>query len=180
MKLVFGLLSTALLSNAAVSAQPLRPYWFLLKDDQRTWCGYLSEQKFQAQAGEIKPLESARLTLMAGAPKEITYQVQPESGDWVIADKYSFYSGSIKLKRATIFAQTGIQVFQESEIHAGKASPLKTVSVKNLNGTAASAKDLDYPNLPIEKGASEFPFLSIAQEMGKKSTPVLCGKPSAR
>lgn len=180
MKLISGLLLAAFLSNAAAGASPSRSYWFLLNNDQKTWCGYSNEQKFQAQAARVKPLESARITLVSGAPREITYQVQPESGDWVIADKYSFSPGSIKLKRATIFAQTGTQVFQDSEIRSGKASPLKTVSVKNLNGAAASAKDLDYPDLPMKKAAAEFPFLGLAKAMSKKSIPALCSKPAYR
>lgn len=175
MKLAMGVLVAAFLSTAALGGSTPRSYWFLMNDDQ-TWCGYADEKKFQAQAEEVKPLESARLTLASGVPSEITYQIQPESGDWVIADKYSILPKVMKVKRATIFVQSGIEVIQEGDVRTGAASPLKITSVKNLKGQPASSENLDYPDLPIKTNISAFPFVSLAETMYKKSLPRLCDK----
>ena len=64
-------------------------YWLLLKQDGHTWCGYADMAEFTSDVKNRTPTESARATYASDKLIEVTYQVAPESGDWVVVDKYT-------------------------------------------------------------------------------------------
>ncbi|WP_288937495.1 hypothetical protein [uncultured Sphingomonas sp.] len=175
MKTIFGIVAAGLLSGSALCSPTSKISWFLYDEERGAWCGFTSEAAFQDKANKEKPLASARVKLVSGTPSEITYQVQPESGDWVIADRYSFLPGRISLKRATIFAQTGMQVIQRAIIRRGVATRLQLLSVRNVDGSSAGIKDVDVPLVPFKEDASQFHFLPIALALAKRPAMMLCG-----
>lgn len=177
MKFIIEFVAAGLLSSATPGQVSPRSFWFLFDENKRSWCAYADEPFFQEQAEKEKPLESARVSFVAGVPSVITYQVQPESGDWIIIDNYSFSSRSIEVKRATIYAQTGIQVIQEGRIRGGVLNKLRLISVKSVDGTPTTLKGIDHPTIAVKTSISQFPFLPLAQTLVKTAAPVLCGLP---
>lgn len=177
MKFIIGVLAATLLSSSGLSQASPKVSWFLYDEGKKAWCGYTNEALFQDKADKLKPLESARVTLVSGVPSEITYQVQPESGDWVMADKYIFSLRRIDLKRVTIYAQNGVQVSQHSIIRNGAATKLQLISVKNVDGSTADISGVDVPSIYIKTGVGQFRFLPIAQTLAKRPAAMLCGSP---
>lgn len=114
-------------------------YWFALEADRSGWCGYSNEEAFKAGAAGNMPTESARVVFSSGKVKEITYQAQPESGGWVVIDKYESNTDGMTLKRANLFSQENLLIIQRSTIKGATASPLKTESITTLDGQKAKA-----------------------------------------
>jgi hypothetical protein len=164
----------ALISSASVAQTSSKSYSFLFDDNKNTWCGYMNGKKFQEISGQIQPLESAYVTYKAGALFEITYQVQPESGDWIVIDKYSISPKQINLRRAFVFAHSGIQVVKEGRITKGSPNRLSLVIAANPDGSMASVKNLDFPFVAVNDDPSGFIFMKIAESMKNKSLQTLC------
>ena len=120
------------------------------------------------------PTESARVVLSSGKIKEITYQVQPESGDWVVIDKYESNTDGMTIKRANLFSQENLLIIQRSTIKGATASPLKTESITTLDGQKAKASKVDYPEVPVRANPSKFPFMGLVKQLGQ--TAKVCGK----
>lgn len=164
----------ALISSASVAQTGSKTYSLLFDENKNTWCGYTDDAKFQEISGKIQPLESARVVYKAGVLSEITYQVQPESGDWIVIDKYSLSPKQTYLRRAFVFAQSGVQVVKEGRVTKGGPNQLSLVSAANANGSKASIRNLDFPSVAINGDPYGFIFMKIAEPMKNKSLQVLC------
>ena len=120
------LISVAAVSTAlafGVSAQVASlSYWLLLRDNGRTWCGYTNQDEFKSDVKELGPTDTVRVTFSADTLTEVTYQIEPESGDWVVVDKYTPIKDDLALRRANLLTQPNLEVIQETFIHGGKAS----------------------------------------------------------
>lgn len=152
-------------------------YSVLLKDDGQTWCAYKNQTEFQAEATNLKPFESARITYSANKLTEFTYQVEAESGDWIVIDKYTPTDGGAVLRRANLLAQEGLQVIQEAVIRGDKADPLRVVSVSTLDGKKAELPPtIDFPEISVRTNLSAAPFVQVVTEMRSQSVGKLCKK----
>lgn len=182
-KAAVAVVAIVLMTSTSRAQSPSSTYWLLFDESERAWCGYSDESEFQALAANLKPLESARVVFTSGKPTEVTYQLNAESGDWLLLDRYSFGPQQATLKRTTAYTQSGIRVVQEGRIRKGGETRLSVASVTNLRdttaGSTASLKDLGYPldylNLPVKESPSQFPFMAIADSMVKNSLSALCG-----
>jgi hypothetical protein len=146
----------------------------MFNDEDQTWCGYKDEALFQKISGEVQPLESARVVYDSGTISEITHQVQPDSGDWIIIDKYTFQGRETNLRRAFLFAQSGIQVIKEGKATGQKPIHLALLSAKNPDGSSASLNDVYLPTLPINSKPLDFIFVKLADSMKEKGRQKLC------
>jgi hypothetical protein len=145
-------------------------YWFASGPKRLVWCGFTNEAAFKAAAERQNPTESARISISAGALKELTYQVQPESGDWIVIDKYSPTKGGMVLKRANLLAQENLQIIQQARIVGGSAQPFKTENVTTLDGKPAKVGgQIDYPVVPIRTNASQFPFMKLVSALTRSA-----------
>ncbi len=149
-------------------------YWLLLKDDGHTWCGYTNMTEFTSDVSKLKPTESARLTYSSDKLTEITYQVEPESGDWVVVDKYTPSNDELILRRANLLAQDNLQVIEEATIHGGKVGSFGIVSTTTLDGKKVETSNVDLPPVPVKASLSGMPFFDVADAMRKQSMPKLC------
>jgi hypothetical protein len=102
MRLVAARLVFAAVSSSASAQASSKSYWFLSKDDGRTWCGYSDMTEFESEADNLKPNESARVTYSSGKLTELTYQVESESGDWIVIDTYTPLHNEMLLRRANL------------------------------------------------------------------------------
>jgi len=173
----FIVLAAALMAMSfSASAQVASAsYWLLLKDDGHTWCGYADMAEFTSEVNQLKPTESARVTYSPEKLTEFTYQVEPESGDWVVVDKYTPSNGELIIMRANLLAQDNLQIIQESSIREGNIEPFRIVSTTTLDGkTVTPPGDIDLPSVPVNANISGLPFLAVAAEMRKQSIPKLC------
>jgi hypothetical protein len=68
---------------------PSQSYAALARDDGRTWCAYTDPSEFESEVTKLMPAESARVAYNATQLVELTYQVQPESDDWIVVDLYT-------------------------------------------------------------------------------------------
>lgn len=164
----------ALISSPSMAQTSSKTYSFLFDESKNTWCGYTNNAKFQEISGQIQPLESARVIYKAGVLSEITYQVQPESGNWIVIDKYSISPKQTNLRRAFVFAQSGVQVLKEGRITKSGPNRLSLVSAAKPDGSKASVKNLDFPSVAIKGDPAGFIFMKIAESMKNKSLQTLC------
>jgi hypothetical protein len=163
-----------LMSSTAI-AQPLtKAYFFMFDENKNSWCGYTNEVKFQELSGKIQPLESARILYKAEVISEITYQVQPESGDWIVIDKYTLSQSGTNLRRAIVFAQSGALVIKEGQIAKGGRNHLSLISATKSDGSKVNIKNLDFPPMAVQDDLSKFTFMKVAQSMKNRSLQTLC------
>jgi hypothetical protein len=174
MKLLLASVFAFALPNLALSQVSSGTYWFASGPERSSWCGYANEATFKTDVEKQKPTESARVVFSSGRIKEITYQVQPESGDWVVIDKYTANSGGMAIKRATLLEEDNLQIIQQATIKGSKASPFRTESVTTLDGKKAKASKVDYPEVPVMTNPSKFPFMVLVKQLGH--TAKVCGK----
>jgi hypothetical protein len=174
MKLWTSVMVISVLSTVSNARPMFQSYWLLYNEQAHEWCSYSDEGTFQKEAETVKPLESARVKLLSGKFDEITLQVQPESGDWVAADKYDFSSGEINLKRVIIFTQSQIEVSQEARLNRRIMHPLRLISAKTLDGRIVSAEKIDLPNIPVRTSLRQFPFIDLVKSMNARPRPVGC------
>ena len=141
------------------------------------WCGYSDMAEFQSEASKLKPTESARVTYSSGRLAEVTYQIEPESADWVVVDKYTPSDNEVVLRRANLLAQENLEVIQDAIIRGGKAEPLRTTKVTTLQGKEVEGpRKIDFPDVPVRTSLSKIPFMLVVAEMRNRSLPKLCKK----
>jgi hypothetical protein len=162
-------------ASACSVAQP-RPESFsaLLKEDGHTWCAYKDPGEFKADAAAVKPTDSVRITYEAGTLAELTYQIEAESGDWIVIDKYTPSKGDILLRRASLLAQENLQIIQEAVIHGGQAGTFRTASVTTLAGKKAVLATVDLPAVPVMTNLMTQPFVQVIVEMRSRAIGKLC------
>lgn len=153
-----------------------RPLWLLLDEDKRVWCGYADENAFQMDANRLKPLESARVTPARNRVYKITYQVQPESGDWINADQYTFAGDRVVLKRVTIYTQSQIETTQLGSFKSTGLSPsLRLVHVTSLSKARIPTEaPLDPPAIPVKRSLNDFAFMGIINSMKDGHLKKIC------
>jgi YD repeat-containing protein len=66
-----------------------RSYLVLLAEDGHTWCAYEHVAAFEAAVEKTRPTETARATFLADKLIELTHQIEAESGDWIVVDRYT-------------------------------------------------------------------------------------------
>ena len=165
-----------LAGTAACSAAQTVPESFslLLKGDGRTWCAYKDPAEFQSQVTALKPTESARITYSSSTLTELTYQIEADSGDWIVIDQYTPSNGEIRLRRANLMAQQNLQIIQETIVHGGKVDPFRVVSVTTLDGKKAELSDVDFPAVPVSTNLLTLPLVQVVAEMRSRSLGQLC------
>jgi hypothetical protein len=173
MKLLLVSTLAIALPGLAFSQVSSGTYWFASGPLRTTWCGYSNEEAFKDDVENQKPTESARVVFSSGKVKELTYQVQPESGDWIVIDKYKSNPRGMAVKRAILLAQENRQIIQRSTIRGSTASPLRIVSIATLDGKKAKSSKVDYPEVRIRTNLSDFPFMKLVKELGHNTK--VCG-----
>lgn len=151
-------------------------YSVLLENDGHTWCAYRDSTEFQAEAANLKPAESARITYSVDKLIELTYQVEAESGDWIVVDTYTPTNGGAVVRRANLFAQEHLQVIQEAVIRGDQAELFRVVSVNTLDGEKAELPTIDFPEVAVRTQLSAAPFVRVVTEMRSRSLRKLCKK----
>ena len=151
-----------------------RTYWLMTRDDG-LWCGYKNEAAFKAKVDKAPPLESAKLTYVSDTLREVTYQAQAESGDWIVIDQYTLTDNGTVLRRANVFAGQELEVVQEAAIRNGKAEPLRAVSAAPLDPKQkADTVDLDYPDLPAVTNLNGTRYVTLAAFIRRSSVVWAC------
>jgi hypothetical protein len=153
-----------------------KTYWLLSRDDGRTWCGYSDVSAFKSDADKRTPTESARVTYSAGKLLELMYQLEPESGDWIVIDTYTPSNDEVLLRRANLLTQQNLQIIQRTVIHDGKVEPLRVAGVTTLDGKKTKASNIDLPDVPVRSNLARIPFMSVASEMRSRSLSNFCKK----
>ena len=168
--------AVAAIGSVACSAAQVSSESFnvLLENDGHTWCAYTNTDEFKVDAAALKPTDSVRITYQANAITELTYQVEAESGDWIVIDKYTPSNGDLLLKRASLMAQENLQIIQESVIHQGKVGAFRTVSVTTLDGRNADMSNVDLPTVPAITDLLGQPFVAVVTDMRSRALAKLC------
>lgn len=176
MRLVAAVLVFAAVSSSASAQASSKSYWLLSRDSGHTWCGYSDMTDFKSEADKLKPTESAIVTYSSGKLTELTYQVEPESGDWIVVDKYTPSDNKVFLRRANLLTQENLQVIQSAVIRDGNAEPLRVVSVTTLEGKKTKASNVDFPNVPVRTTLARISFMAVVAEMRSQSISKVCRK----
>lgn len=164
-------------ATACTAAQSLtESYSVLLREDGQTWCAYRDLGEFTSEATKLKPTESARITYSSNKLMELTYQIEAESGDWIVVDKYTATNSELVLRRANLMAQENLQVIQEMVVHGEGADQFRLVSVTTLDGKRVELPNIDFPAVPIRADLSATPFVKVVAEMHSRSIGKLCKK----
>ena len=167
-----GLAAILMAMSCAASAQT---YWLMAQDGGHTWCGYANAVEFTTDAERLKPVDSVKVTYSADKLAEFIYQLEPESGDWIVVDTYTPSGDAMILRRTNLLTRESLQIVQETSIRAGKAEPFRVVGTQALGGKASKAfSDGDLPAVKVITTLSDQPFLAVAADMRKQSLPKLC------
>lgn len=84
------------------------------------------------------------------ALREVTYQAQAESGDWIVIDRYTLTDTDTVLHRENLFTAQQLDVIQDATIRNGKAGPFRNVRGAPLDPKRKpDTVDLDYPGMPV-------------------------------
>lgn len=174
--LILSVLAMTTLPACAKDAS--QSYWLLQKSDGHTWCGYRNPTEFNADAAKLRPTESIRVTYSAHRLTELTRQIDSESGDWIVIDKYVPVDNGLSLTRVNLLAQQKLEIVQKTAIHRGKPNPLHIVDVKAL-GTMktienANLSKIDYPPVQIITDLYQLPAMVVISAMRKQAVRVLC------
>jgi hypothetical protein len=169
-------LGLTVLSCTSVAQVPSMSYWLLLKQDGHTWCGYTNMDEFTSDVGKMrpKPEESATVTYASDKLIEAIDQVEPQSGDWVVIDKYTPAKDQLILRRTNLLTQDSLQIIEETSIRGGRVEPFRVLSTGKLDGEKADASNVDLPPVPVKIDLSGTPFLAVVAEMRKQSISKLC------
>jgi hypothetical protein len=81
-------------------------------DDGHTWCGYRDSAQFKSDADKFTPTDSAIVTYLAGEMTALTFQVTPESEDWIVIDQYAPREIDVVLRRTILLAQAQLKIVQ--------------------------------------------------------------------
>jgi len=150
-------------------------YWLMRSEDGHTWCGYRDSAEFRSAAGKLAPTDSASVTYASGKLIQLRLQVSPESGDWIVIDKYTRTNKGFILQRTNLLTQAQLKVIQDTTIRGDSAGPLRTESVTTLAGKKAEDRaDVDIPDVPVATDVRKFAFMAIVDEMRTRSIPKLC------
>jgi hypothetical protein len=118
------------------------------------------------------------VTYQGDSLTHLTYQLNAESGDWILIDELTRAGDELNVRRTTLFAEGGYKVIHEGVIHADKAGPLRFVSITRADGKPAKPTDVDdvnYPNLPVH-APGEMPFVAIMAEMRARPSALCAGR----
>jgi hypothetical protein len=177
MKFLAAVLVLAAVFSSASAQTGSKSYWLLSSDGGHIWCGYSDTTEFRLEADKMKPTYSARVTFSSDKLTELTYQVEPESGDWVVVDKYTPSGDEVLLRRANRLTQENLEVIQSAVIRGGKAEPLRVVSITTLDGgKAEGARSIDFPDVPVKTSLTRIRFLTVVAEMQSRSISKVCKK----
>jgi hypothetical protein len=150
-------------------------YWAFLAKDQQTWCAYSKRSNFEARAESEKPTESARLAFTANKLSELTYQIEAESGDWVLVDHYTLNDRGAVLRRASLLVQANLQVIQESTIRGKSVEPFRVITVTTLRGeTAELSPNVDLPEVPVSVDFVAMAPVKVVEQMRRRAIDELC------
>lgn len=176
MRLAVAISIAVVVSFNACAQSTSETYWLLFKNDERTWCGYTDMAEFTSEAGGLITTESARASYSSGKLMEITYQVQPESGDWVVIDKFMLSESEILIRRASLLVQENLQIIQEAKIHSETMEPFRVVSITTLDGKETKASGIETPVVSVRTSLSQMPFAKVLEEMRLRSIGKLCSE----
>ena len=176
MRLRVVIIALMALSCAASAQVASMSYWVLLRDDGHTWCGYTNMAEFTSDVGKMrpKPEESAKVTYASDKLIEVTYQVEPQSGDWVVIDRYTPAKDQLILRRTNLLTQDSLQIIEETSIRGSRVEPFHVLSTTTLDGTKANASGIDLPSVPIKTDLSGTPSLIVVAEIRQQSISKLC------
>lgn len=177
MRLTAAVIAFAAVSLSASAQGSPKSYWLLLTPRAgHVWCGFSDTTAFEAEASKLMPTESARVTYSSGKLTEVTDQVEPESGDWIVIDKYTPSNNEVHLRRANLLTQENLEVIQSAVIRAGKVGPFRVVGVTTLEGKKATISSMDFyfPDVPVRTSMARIPFMAIVTEMRSRSISKVC------
>lgn len=159
----------------ALSAQSTtHTYWVVLRDDS-TWCGYVNEAKFKSIVDKAPPLESAKVTYVSDTLREVTYQAQAESGDWIVIDRYALTDTGTVLRRANEFAGQQVEVVQEATIRNGRAGPFRVTEVASLKARQKpDTVGLDYAGISVVTDLNATPYMAVVTAIRQRSLVWAC------
>ncbi|HEY4370022.1 MAG TPA: hypothetical protein VGN07_22505 [Steroidobacteraceae bacterium] len=140
-------------------------YSAILKDDGRTWCVFKDPIRFKSEAESERPTESVTITYEGATLTEMSYQVSPESGDWIVLDRYSPTKADVRVKRVIILAQANLQIIQEARIRSERTGRFHIVSVTTLDGKKAELGAVDLPSVPVKMNLLSLPPVKLAAEL---------------
>lgn len=171
-------LVSAVLSSPVFADNVTQTYWLLKRADWHTWCGYTSLNEFKVETEKLKPTDTIKVTYSSNRLIDLTYQVNSESGDWIVIDNYTPLNKGLLLKRVNLLAQPEIEIVQETTIHRERAQPFRVISVTSLGKKKGKASvdlsKVDYPLVKIMTNPSVMPFMDVISEMRKQELQTLC------
>jgi hypothetical protein len=174
MRLISFVVIIFMSTSAVPATEPAKYTWLFLKTDSRTWCGYSSERAFLSATGTSVPAESAKIAYKGELIAELSYQFQPESGDWIVLDKYIEKDDRLILWRTVLPTQENIKVIQSSVIPRKGRVKFSIVAMSKLDGEKMRRVNMDYPLVPVRRAYSDFPFMGLLNAMRRNRLPELC------
>lgn len=174
MRLIVCTVALAAMPCALAAQSTTHTYWAVLRD-YGEWCAYANEARFKSIVGKSPPLESAKVTYVSDTLREVTYQAQAESGDWMVIDRYTLTDTGTVLRRGNVFAEKQVEVVQEATIRNGRAGPFRVTRVASLQSKQKpDTVGLDYPGMPVVTDLNATPYIALVTSVRRGSMNSAC------
>ena len=164
----------ALLLLGSAPTPPTRTLYFARPYDPFRWCGYATKAAQAAALESSHGGEAVRATYVAGRISRLTYETDPESGDWVVVDTYRVSGGRLWLERAIGISAGGIQIVERGSAPIGRRIKLSLVSAKRSDGTRPSPGGWYDPQVAVARDLETLPFAALGRTMLRRGVPTLC------
>ncbi|MES1201467.1 MAG: hypothetical protein ABUS57_08450 [Pseudomonadota bacterium] len=176
-RLALAILTSAILAPCAHAQPSSQTYYAFLRDDGRTWCAFKDPAQLHSAATSFT--DAVSVTYASDRLDEVVYRVEPESGDWLVIDRYTPANGGWMLRRTSaILESTGRRVTQEANVRESGPTPLRVVNVTTLDGDhPADLSGIDIPEVPILTRPSEGAFVQVIGHMRSRNLSTLCEAP---
>ena len=148
---------------------------FVLHDGTKDqWCGYHEEQGWRSDIDRLGAFETASVEFSDGYAKivKFTEADDPESGDWIVYDKYEIgeHGAVLSLERTTNILPGDISRKEVFELRDGRLVR-KSVAMYSLKTNKQVApKNIWFPKLPLAKGVADLPFSALLNRIEEVST----------
>jgi hypothetical protein len=146
--------------------------WVLREGSE--WCGYSDEAAFQVVADGMQSVESGRLTYEDGRLSEVTYNLLPESGDWLLADVYRRVDDGWEVQREVMLFETRVRVDQRGRISRGGNVELTEPRATLPDGSPIGLESIGMPSVEVAPDPEWLGFVSVGEGMVSRQLDQHC------
>ena len=158
----------------AAPAPAARTLYFARPYDPFRWCGYTTKAAQNAALRDSHGGDAVDATYVAGRISRLTYQTDPESGDWLVRDTYRVSGGRLWLERSIGVVTGSIEAVERGSAPIGRPLKLALVRARRSDGSKLAPGEWYHPDVAIARDLEKLPFAALGRTMLRRGVSTLC------